>query len=248
MMTHRDTYLRGMREGIPVMLGYFVVAITIGIAARKANLTVDQAAVMSLTNLTSAGEFASFAIIAAGAPYLEMLISQAVINLRYCLMSCALSQKVDTNMPFYHRLIMACGITDEIFGLSISQKGKLDPWYTYGVMTVAIPGWTLGTVAGILSTGALPASVLNAMNMAIYGMFIAVFMPAARDNRILLPIIFVSMGASAVFHMLPVFDFISSGMKIIILTLVISLAAAVLFPVSEEGGSAGGESGKGDRP
>ncbi len=231
---HRQTYLKGMRDGIPVMLGYFVVSITIGIAARGANLTAAQATVMSLTNLTSAGQFASFAIIAAGAPYLELLISQAVINLRYCLMSCALSQKVDRQMPFYHRLIMAFGITDEIFGLAIGQKGKLDPWYMYGAMSVAIPGWTLGTLLGILSTGMLPSSILNAMNMALYGMFIAIFMPAARDNRILLPIIFLSMGASAVFQMLPVFDFISSGMKIIILTLAISFGAAVLFPITEE--------------
>ncbi len=234
MIMHRDVYLRGMRDGIPVMLGYFVVSITIGIAARGAHLTAAQATTMSLTNLTSAGQFASFAIIAAGAPYLELLISQAVINLRYCLMSCALSQKVDQKMPFRHRLIMAFGITDEIFGLAIGQKGKLDPWYMYGAMSVAIPGWTLGTLLGILSTGMLPPSILNAMNMALYGMFIAIFMPAARDNKILLPIIFISMGASAVFQMLPVFDFISSGMKIIILTLAISLAAAVLFPIEEE--------------
>lgn len=231
---HRQVFFRGMREGIPVALGYFVVSMTIGIAARKAFLTPTQATVMSLTNLTSAGQFASFAIIAAGAPYLELLLSQAVINLRYCLMSCALSQKVDQKMPFYHRLIMACGITDEIFGLSIGQKGKLDPWYMYGAMAVAIPGWTIGTLVGILSTGVLPPSFLNAMNMALYGMFIAIFMPAARENKILLPIIFVSMSLSAVFHLAPWFGFISSGMKIIILTLVISLAAAVLFPVAEE--------------
>ncbi len=242
---HRQTYFRGMQEGIPVALGYFVVSMTIGIAARGAHLTPAQATVMSLTNLTSAGQFASFAVIAAGAPYLEMLVSQAVINLRYCLMSCALSQKVDPKMPFYHRLIMAFGITDEIFGLSISQKGKLDPWYTYGCMSVAIPGWTLGTLLGILSTGILPASLLNAMNMALYGMFIAIFMPAARENKILLPIIFLSMAASAVFHLLPVFDFISSGMKIIILTLAISLAAAVLFPVAEEAGDTEPDGGQG---
>ncbi len=208
----RQTYWKGMREGIPVALGYFVVSITIGIAARHANLTPAQATVMSLTNLTSAGQFASFAIIAAGAPYLEMLISQAVINLRYCLMSCALSQKVETGLPVHHRMIMAFGITDEIFGLAIGQKGKVSPWYVYGAMSVAIPGWTLGTLLGILSTGILPAAFLNAMNMALYGMFIAIFMPAARENKILLPIIFVSMAASAGFHLLPMFDFISSGM------------------------------------
>lgn len=232
-MQHQ-VYRKGMKDGIPVALGYFVVSITIGIAARTANLTPAQATVMSLTNLTSAGQFASFAVIAAGAPYVEMVISQLVINLRYCLMSCALSQKVDPRLPFYHRLIMSFGITDEIFGLSISQNGRLSPWYTYGAMSVAIPGWTLGTLLGILSTGMMPQKLLSAMNMALYGMFIAIFMPAARENKILLPIIFLSMVLSAGFHRLPWFNFISSGMKIIILTLVISMGAALLFPVKEE--------------
>ncbi len=231
---HQHNYIRGMRQGIPVGLGYFVVSFTIGIAARKADLTPVQAAVMSFTNNTSAGQFASFALIASGAPYLEMAISQAVINLRYCLMSCALSQKLDKELPFYHRLFVAFGVTDEIFGLSISQKGKLDPWYTYGVMSVAIPGWSLGTLAGVLSTGVLPQTFLNAMNMALYGMFIAIFMPAAREDKKLLPIIAAAMALSALVPMAPLFDFISSGMKIIVLTLAISGAAAVLMPVPEE--------------
>ena len=231
---HQKNYIKGMREGTPVGLGYFVVSFTIGIAARKANLTPVQATLMSFTNNTSAGQFASFALIASGAPYLEMVISQAVINLRYCLMSCALSQKLDGKLPFYHRLFVAFGVTDEIFGLSISQKGKLDPWYTYGVMSVAVPGWSLGTLAGVLSTGVLPQTFLNAMNMALYGMFIAIFMPAARDDKKLLPVIFIAMALSAVVQTLPVFDFISSGMKIIILTLVISIGAAVFMPVPEE--------------
>ncbi len=231
---HQQNYIKGMREGIPVGLGYFVVSFTIGIAARKADLTPVQAAVMSFTNNTSAGQFASFALIASGAPYIEMVISQAVINLRYCLMSCALSQKLDRGLPFYHRLFVAFGVTDEIFGLSISQKGKLDPWYTYGVMSVAVPGWSLGTLAGVLSTGVLPGTFLNAMNMALYGMFIAIFMPAARQDRKLLPIIVMAMALSAAVHWLPLFDFISSGMKIIVLTLAISAGAAVLMPVPEE--------------
>ncbi len=231
---HRQNYIKGMKEGIPVGLGYFVVSFTIGIAARRANLTPLQATVMSFTNNTSAGQFASFALIASGAPYFEMIISQAVINIRYCLMSCALSQKLDGKLPFCHRFFVAFGVTDEIFGLSISQKGKLDPWYTYGVMSVAVPGWSLGTLAGVLSTGVLPQTFLNAMNMALYGMFIAIFMPAAREDRKLLPIIFISMALSAAVWWLPVFDFISSGMKIIILTLLISIGAAVFMPVSEE--------------
>lgn len=231
---HKQTYIRGMKDGIPVGLGYFVVSFTIGIAARKADLTPFQATVMSFTNNTSAGQFASFALIASGAPYLEMVISQAVINLRYCLMSCALSQKVDNRLPFYHRFLIAFGVTDEIFGLSVSWKGKLDPWYTYGIMSVAVPGWSLGTLTGVLSTGMLPQTFLNAMNMALYGMFIAIFMPAAREDKKLLPIIAAAMALSALVHMAPLFDFISSGMKIIVLTLAISGAAAVLMPVPEE--------------
>ena len=232
----RQTYIQGIKQGIPVGLGYLVVSFTIGIAARKASLTAAQATVMSFTNLTSAGQFASFALIASGAPYLEMVISQAVINLRYCLMSCALSQKLDSRLAFHHRIFLAMGVTDEIFGLSIAQRGKLNPWYTYGVMSVAIPGWTLGTLAGVLSTGVLPRTFLNAMNMALYGMFIAVFMPAERKKKKLIPVIFLSMALSALVQALPWFDFISSGMKIIILTLVISLAAAWIMPVPEEEG------------
>lgn len=151
-------------------------------------------------------------------------------------MSCALSQKLDSRLAFHHRLFLAMGVTDEIFGLSIAQRGKLNPWYTYGVMSVAIPGWTLGTLAGVLSTGVLPRTFLNAMNMALYGMFIAVFMPAAREDKKLIPVIFLSMALSALVQALPWFDFISSGMKIIILTLVISLAAAWIVPVPEEEG------------
>ena len=226
-------YRKGMKDGIPVALGYFVVSITIGIAARGAGLSWLQAAVMSFTNNTSAGQFASFALIASSAPYAEMALSQAVINLRYCLMSCALSQKLDADLPFYHRFFLAFGVTDEIFGLSVTQKGRLNPWYTYGIMSVAVPGWSLGTITGILSTGVLPQTFFNAMNMALYGMFIAVFMPAARENRLLRPILAVSMAGSAAFHLLPQFDFLSSGMKIIVLTLAISLGAAVLFPIEE---------------
>ena len=225
---------KGFHDGIPIALGYISVSFTFGIMGVASGLTWWQTLLISMTNLTSAGQFASFALIASAAPYLEMAISQAVINLRYCLMSCALSQKLDKELPFYHRLFVAFGVTDEIFGLSISQKGKLDPWYTYGVMSVAIPGWSLGTLAGVLSTGVLPQTFLNAMNMALYGMFIAIFMPAAREDKKLLPIIAAAMALSALVHMAPLFDFISSGMKIIVLTLAISGAAAVLMPVPEE--------------
>ena len=227
-------YRKGMKDGIPVALGYFVVSITIGIAARGAGLSWLQAAVMSFTNNTSAGQFASFALIASSAPYAEMALSQAVINLRYCLMSCSLSQKLARNMPFFHRFFMAYGVTDEIFGVSVCREGLLSPWYSYGLISAAVPGWTFGTLLGAVSGSILPQRLLSALGVALYGMFLAVILPPARKNKILMGIILVSMGASLLFSLLPVVSGISSGFKIIILTVLIAGGAAFLFPVKEE--------------
>ena len=227
-------YRKGMKDGIPVALGYFVVSITIGIAARGAGLSWLQAAVMSFTNNTSAGQFASFALIASSAPYAEIALSQAVINLRYCLMSCSLSQKLARNMPFFHRFFMAYGVTDEIFGVSVCREGILSPWYSYGLISAAVPGWTFGTLLGAVSGSILPQRLLSALGVALYGMFLAVILPPARKNKILMGIILVSMGASLLFSLLPVVRGISSGFKIIILTVLIAGGAAFLFPVKEE--------------
>ena len=143
-------YKKGLRDGIPIALGYFAVSFTLGIAAKKAGITAFQATLMSLTNSTSAGEFAAISAICAGSTYLEMAVMQAVINLRYLLMSCALSQKIDTKVGMLHRLIMGGGITDEIFGISVSVPDKLNPFYMYGAMSIAIPAWASGTCLGVV--------------------------------------------------------------------------------------------------
>lgn len=231
-------YKKGLRDGIPIALGYFAVSFTLGIAAKKAGITAFQATLMSLTNSTSAGEFAAISAICAGSTYLEMAVMQAVINLRYLLMSCALSQKIDTKVGMLHRLIMGGGITDEIFGISVSVPDKLNPFYMYGAMSIAIPAWASGTCLGVVLGSVLPANIINALSIALYGMFLAVIIPPARDNKIIALIVVVSMAASYMFSIAPILKETSSGMRVILLTVVISMTAAFLFPIEEDNADA----------
>lgn len=236
-INHRTWYIRGIRDGIPIALGYLAVSFSLGIAAGNLGMKAFSAALMSFTNVTSAGEFAGLSLMAAGAAYMEVAGTQFIINLRYCLMSCALSQKLSPKIPFFHRLLMAYGITDEIFGIAIGTGAgqALSPYYVYGAISVAVPGWTLGTWLGVVSGNILPARVLSALNVALYGMFIAVVVPPARKDKILAGMIAVSMGASLLFTYLPGISSLSSGMRIILLTVLIAGTGAVLFPIHEEG-------------
>lgn len=233
-MNHRKAFRNGMRDGIPIALGYLAVSFTFGIMAKHAGMTAFQAVLMSLTNLTSAGQFAGLGIISASLSYAEMAFTQLVINLRYCLMSCALSQKLDQRASFFHRFFIAYGNTDEIFGICSCREEKLDPYYTYGAVSVASPGWAFGTFLGVVSGSILPDQVLSALGVALYGMFIAVIVPPAKNSRIIAGVVLVSMAASLIFTLVPVLNMISSGFRIITLTLLIAGGAAVLFPVKEE--------------
>lgn len=233
-MNHRTAFKQGMTDGIPIALGYMAVSFTFGIMAKDAGLTAFQAVLLSLTNLTSAGQFAGLGIIVASSSYLEMAFTQLVINLRYCLMSCALSQKLDFKAPFFHRFFIAYGNTDEIFGICSCREGKLDPFYCYGAISVASPGWAFGTFLGVLSGSILPARILSALGVALYGMFIAVIIPPAKTDKIIRGIVLASMAVSFVFTIIPVLNQISSGFRIILLTLLIAGTAALLFPIKSE--------------
>jgi len=233
-MTPGKWYKKGLKDGIPIFLGYFAVAFTLGIAAKNAGLTSFQAALTSFLVNASAGEFAGFTLIAASASYLELAIMMAVANARYLLMSCALSQKFDERTSIFHRLAVGFYLTDEIFGVSVAVPGKLNPVYTYGVVTVAAPGWTIGTFLGVVMGNILPANVVSALSVGLFGMFLAIIIPPARKNKILAGVIAVSMTLSYIFSKAPFLKGLSSGTLIIILTVLIAGAAAFLFPVKEE--------------
>ncbi len=231
---NRSCFVRGLRDGIPICLGYFAVAFTLGIAARRAGLTPLQAGLASLLTNASAGQHAGFTVIAENGTYLEMAIMILVANARYLLMSCALTQKLSPDTGLIPRLIIGFDVTDEIFGVSIAQPGRLNPWYTYGVICAALPGWSSGTALGVVVGNLLPGDLVSALSVGLYGMFLAVIIPPARKEKVVAGIVVASMALSFIANRLPIFDAISSGTKIIILTVIIAAAAALLFPVKEE--------------
>lgn len=227
-------FLRGIKDGIPIALGYFAVSLTLGIAAVKAGMTPGQASLTSLLINASAGEFIGFTLIAQNAGYLEVFIMEAVANARYLLMSCALSQKIDPDASIWHRLLVGFNVTDEIFGISISVPNKLNPYYAFGADVVAMPGWALGTLTGGVLGAVLPARIVSALSVALYGMFIAIFIPPAKQNKVVFGTVAAGVLLSWIMTEVSFFSFIPEGIRIILLTVVISLAAAVLFPVKEE--------------
>ena len=233
MKKDRKAFWLGLKNGIPLALGYFAVSFAFGVKAKDIGLSAFQAVLISATNLTSAGQFAGVDLIAGSVSYIEMAVAMFVINIRYCLMSGALSQKIDGERPAFHRFLVSFGITDEVFGISIAEPGKLNPFYSYGAISIALPGWTLGTLAGVISGGVLPGRIVSAISVAIFGMFIAIIVPPARKDKILAGLIAAAMIFSSLFYIVPLFKGVSGGLKIIIPTVLIAGLAAFLFPVKE---------------
>lgn len=223
-----------MRDGIPIGLGYLAVSFSLGVTARNAGLTPFQGFLASILNNASAGEYAAFTLIAADAAYFEMALITLITNARYLLMSCALSQRFSPDTPFFHRLLIGYDITDELFGITIARPGYLEPYYTYGAIVVAAPCWAVGTSLGIIAGNILPPRAVSALSVALYGMFLAIIIPPARKNRVIAMLIPISFAASYGAAILPVISGLSGGTRTIILTVAISAAAALLFPVKEE--------------
>ena len=232
-LSNRQWYARGLKAGVPIGLGYLAVAFTLGIAAKNAGLTAFQATLTSFLINASAGEFVGFTLIGAGASYLEVAIMELVANARYLLMSFSLSQKLSPKTGIGHRMLIGWYVTDEVFGVSISAPGYLNPFYTYGAISLACPGWAIGTCLGVIVGNILPASLVSALSVGLYGMFIAIFVPPSKTSKVIGGLVLVSMALSFAFNRIPVFNGISSGIKTIILTVAISAAAALLFPIRE---------------
>ncbi len=230
----RRVLYEGMRDGFPIALGYFAVSFSLGIAARNAGLTPMQGFWASLLNNASAGEYAAFTLIAAKATYWEVAVITLIANARYLLMSCALAQRFAPETPFFHRLIVGYDVTDEIFGITIARPGYLNPYYTYGAILLAAPAWAIGTALGIMAGNVLPLRIVSALSVALYGMFLAIIIPPARKNRIVAGLVALSFALSFACEYLPGVASLSSGTRTILLTVLISGAAAVLFPVKQE--------------
>ncbi len=230
----KKTILLGMKDGIPIGLGYFAVAFSLGITARNAGLTAGQSFLASLLCNASAGEYAGFTVIAAHAALIEMVLITIIANARYLLMSCALSQRLAPTTPLWHRLLIAFDLTDEVFGITIARPGYLNPYYSYGASMVAIPGWAVGTLFGTIAGNVLPFRVVSALSVALYGMFIAIIIPPARKEKKIAVLIAICFAASYLASVLPFVSTFSEGTRTILLTVIIASGAAVLFPREED--------------
>ena len=230
-MGGKSPFLRGLRDGVPIALAYFAVAFTLGIYARGQGLTAVQATVSSLLTHASAGQYAAFSLIGRGAALAEAVLMTVVINARYLLMSCALSQRLGAEVPLWQRMVLGYTVTDEIFGISMAEPAPLSLRYPLGAFCVASPGWALGTLLGVLLGNALPAQIVNALSVGLYGMFIAIVIPPARGSRVLAGVVALSMAAS--FLLAQLVPALSEGMRTVLLTVVIGALAAAFFPVKE---------------
>ena len=235
LQENRSVFAKGMRDGIPIGLGYFAVAFSLGITAKAIGLAPITCMITSVLCHASAGEYAVYTVIGDNAAYIEMAVMVLIANARYLLMSCAMSQRMEPALSFFHRLFMGFGITDELFAISIARPGMLNPNYMYGGMLVAIPMWAMGSGLGCFSGEVLPEKIVSALSVALFGMFLAIIIPPAKQDRIIMVIIVICFAASFTLYKLPFTASISGGTRIIILTTVISAVAALVKPVQDNG-------------
>lgn len=232
----RTEYRAGLSRGLPVAVGYFSVSFGFGAMAVSQGLWALDATLISLTNLTSAGQFAGLTVIVAAAGLWEMVLTQLIINSRYALMSLALSQRMGQQVGVLPRLLIAFFNTDEIFALAMARKEPLTVPFLLGLGTLPILGWTLGTLCGAVAGSVLPASIGTAMGVMLYGMFIAIVVPPAKNSRPVLLAVGLSALLSCCFAWIPMLKAVSSGVAIVICTVAASAVCAAVFPVKEEEG------------
>lgn len=233
LLMKKQEFLEGIRDGIPICLGYFSVSMAFGLTAVLSGIPIWAAVVISLTNLTSAGQFAGMNLIAAQGALVEIGLTTLIINIRYFLMSISVSQKVDQKMTMKERMAVAFGITDEIFAVSMQRDHELTTAYMAGLILTPVLGWTGGTLVGAVATSLMPPVLSNAFGIALYGMFIAIIVPPAKEQKNVLFAVLLAIAASVACKYIPVIKNLSSGWTIILITLVVCVIAAWLFPVEE---------------
>ena len=230
----QNEFLQGIKDGFPICMGYFSVSMAFGLTAVLSGLPVWSAIMMSLSNLTSAGQFAGANILVENGTFIELVITTLIINIRYFLMSLSISQKVNPNLTIKERLAISFGITDEVFAVSMQRKTSLSSIYMAGLIITPVIGWTAGTTVGAIASQFMPQILTSSMGIALYGMFIAIIIPPARENKNVSYAIIFSVILSIVFEYLPLLSKISDGWSIIIITVLVSALAATFFPVKQK--------------
>lgn len=219
---------------MPIGLAYLAVAFSFGIMAMQAGLSVGQSVLISLTNVTSAGQIAAVNIIASGGAYIELALNQLIINMRYALMGFSLSQKLERKTPLYQKLIAAFGLTDEIFAISSTKIGKISSLYIFGAMAVAVPSWVVGTLLGAIAGQLLPAFIISALGISLYGMLTSIIVTPSKHNKTLIWVIVGAMLLSTAFKYVPILNKVSTGFVVIIVTVVVAALASIIKPVPLE--------------
>ena len=233
-MDETNSFKKGLKDGLPIAIGYLSVSFAFGIFAVENGLTVFQAVIISLLNLTSAGQLAAVPIIAGGGTLFELALSQLVINSRYSLMSVSLSQKFSRKVKLPQKLLIAYGNTDEIFAVSISNKGEVGTKYMLGIILLPVIGWTSGTLSGAVVGNILPAMVTAALGVAIYGMFIAIVVPVAKKEKMSALCVLLAIAISCAFRYIPLLKAVPSGFTVIICAVVASVIFAIIAPIKTE--------------
>lgn len=231
---NKKQFKRGLELGVPIGLGYFSVSIAFGMLAVGSGLSPLAAVIISMTNLTSAGQFAGVSLIAAGGSYIEMTLTMLMINARYFLMSLSLSQKFAKDFKRFEKLLVSFGVTDEIFAVAALEKEPICSSFLWGLITLPFVGWSLGTLMGAVMSGFLPSALQDALGIALYGMFIALIIPAAKGTKSILITILIAVACSCILKYIPGLISISPGFAVIIVTLVAAGLAAYWYPIQEE--------------
>ena len=233
-MDEINSFKKGLKDGLPIAIGYLSVSFAFGIFAVENGLTVFQAVIISLLNVTSAGQLAAVPIIAGGGTLVELILSQLVINSRYSLMSVSLSQKLSKRVKLPQKLLIAYGNTDEIFAVSVSNKGEVGAKYMLGIILLPVIGWTSGTLLGGIVGNILPAMVTAALGVAIYGMFVAIVMPVAKKEKMTALCVLLAIAISCAFKYIPLLKAVPTGFTVIICAVVASVIFAIIAPVKTE--------------
>lgn len=233
-MNKKEDFIRGLKDGLPIGLGYFPVSISYGMTAVLLGVPIYQTIIISFTNLTSAGQFAGTKILVAGGSFVELILALIIIEIRYFLMSLSISQKLDPSVTMKQRFLIAYDVTDENFAMAMTKKGTLKFAYMLGMAIPCFVGWTGGTIVGAFASEILPHDLSVALGIALYGMFIAIVIPPAKHNRGICAAVVISVLLSLAFTYIPCLQFVSGGWIVIVVSLIVGTLMAILRPIETE--------------